>query len=52
MMLKISSFDIDNKIKIEVDKNIFLIVNVLPIEITSPVGYKEPTNEIETSLLP
>jgi hypothetical protein len=52
MMLKISDFDIDNKIKIEVDKNISLQVNVLPIEITSSIGYKEPTNEIETSILP
>lgn len=48
MMVKISGFDIDNKIKIEVDNNIFLTVNVLPIEVTSSVGYKEPTNEIET----
>ncbi len=51
MMLKISGFDIDNKIKIEVDKNISLSVNVLPIEITSSIGYKEPTNEIETTIL-
>jgi hypothetical protein len=52
MMLKVSGFDIDNKIKIKVDKNVYLTVNVLPIEVNSSVGYKEPTNEIETSILP
>lgn len=51
MMLKISNFDIDNQIKIEVDINKFLTVNVLPIEIISEIGYKEPTNEIETTIL-
>lgn len=51
MMLKISNFDIDNQIKIEVDTNKFLTVDVLPIEIISSIGYKEPTNEIETEIL-
>ncbi|MBI2966212.1 MAG: toll/interleukin-1 receptor domain-containing protein [Bacteroidetes bacterium] len=52
MMLKISNFDMDNQIKIEVDSNVFLTVNVLPIEIISSIGYKEPTNEIEPAILP
>lgn len=51
MMLKISNFDRDNQIKIEVDTNRFLSVDVLPIEIISQIGYKEPTNELATGIL-
>jgi len=51
MMLKISNYDIDNQIKIEVDTIKFLTVDVLPIEIISSIGYKEPTNEIEPEIL-
>jgi len=51
MMLKISAFDPDNKIKIEVDSNKYIAVNVIPIDIISQVGYKEPTNELETGVL-
>jgi len=51
MMVKISNFDIDNLIKIQVDLNSLLTINVLPIDITSSIGYNEPTNEIETGIL-
>jgi hypothetical protein len=48
MMLKIANFDRSNQIKIEVDINKFLSVDVLPIDIISEIGYKEPANELET----
>jgi hypothetical protein len=51
-MIKVSGFDIENKIKIEVYNKTYLTVCVLPIEILSSIGYKEPTNEIETAILP
>lgn len=48
MMLKIANFDSENLIKIPVDSNKFLTVNVLPIDITSSIGYNEPGHESET----
>lgn len=51
MMLKVSGFDVDNKIKIEVDTNNFLTINIQPIEILSNIGYKEPSNESNASIL-
>ena len=51
MMLKVSNFDYDNLIKIQVDNNNFLTVDILPIEIISSIGYYEPNNELETGIL-
>lgn len=51
MMLKISNFEKDNRIKIQIDTNKFLSVDILPIEINSEIGYNEPTNELETPIL-
>jgi hypothetical protein len=51
MMLKVSGYDYDNQIKIEVDNNIFLNIDILPIESVSTVGYKEPINEPKTGVL-
>jgi hypothetical protein len=51
MMLKIANFDRDNQIKIQIDTNKFLTVDILPIDIVSQIGYKEPTNELNTGIL-
>lgn len=47
MMLKVAEFEPNNEIKIEVDTEKLLTVNVNPIEIITNVGYKEPVNESE-----
>lgn len=52
MMLKISDYNLDKQIKIEVDTNKFVTIDVLPIEIISSVGYNEPINEPEIAILP
>ncbi|MDB5199096.1 MAG: hypothetical protein JWO92_1059 [Chitinophagaceae bacterium] len=51
MMLKISRFDVENKIKIEVSDNIFITVDVMPIDIISSIGYNEPNDEPEVAIL-
>jgi hypothetical protein len=48
MMLKVANFDIDNQIKVQVDTNQILSINILPIEIISQIGYIEPNNEPAT----
>lgn len=48
MMLKVANFDIDNQIKVQVDTNQILSIDILPIEIISQIGYIESNNEPAT----
>jgi len=48
MMLKISQFDPDKEIKIEVAKRKLMSIDVLPIQIVSEIGYNEPSGETQT----
>lgn len=45
MMFKISNEDPSGLIHIKIDNDRFMTVNVLPIEVESPVGYREPQKD-------
>lgn len=51
MMVKVSNFDTQKKIRIQVDDKDSVIVDVLPIDIISSVGYNESNDGIEVEVL-
>jgi hypothetical protein len=51
MMIRIGGHDPDNIIRIPIDTDRYLTVDILPMSIISEVGYNEPQNESETGVL-